>query len=198
MRRTRLSIFALLLALPASSGVWAADLPHRYSAPNLDSGLVQIYDPVDGRYWAAWAYRSGTEYDIAISVRQADGLWSEPRFIGRANSRSEIQPAMALDPEGNLYLAFAIRETGQIMLSTLRPTQDTWSAPVPVVLEPGRHFTPVLRVVPGQLVIAYRTGPRVEITLLPLIGPMTMGMNDGPDGFPPGAADGSSDIGRGH
>ena len=197
MRRTRLPIVALLLALPGASGAWAGEaaLPHRYSTSSLDGGLVQIQNPVDGRAWSVWAYRSGAEYDIAVSVRQG-GLWSEPSFLGQADSKSQIQPALTVDPSGNLYLAFALREIGQIMLSTLRVGSDVWSAPVSIVGEPGRHFAPALRIVGGMLVVAYRSGAYVGITVVPLLGQVSRpeGIQDGPDGFPlPGSS--SDDLG---
>ncbi len=199
MRRTSVSVLTLLLALSTASGVWAGSaLPHRYSAQALDGPLLQILNPVDGRFWSIWAYRSGAEYDIAISALQEDGSWSEPRFLGEADSLSQMHPAAAVDAMGNVYLAFAVRENGRIILSTLRRGSSIWSAPVLIVGEPGRHFAPAVRIVGGELVVAYRTGAAVEISVLPLLVPdRPAGIQDGPDSLPlPGSTGDGINGGR--
>jgi len=186
MRRS-LPILALLLALPAGGGAWARDaaLPNRYSAAGLDGPLVQIRNPVDGRFWSFWAYRSGAEYDLAISLQREDGSWSEPSFLGEADSLSQVQPAAAVDDDGNVYLAFAVRESGQILMSTLRRGSESWSIPAPFIREPGRHSAPALQIVGRRLIVAYRWGSAVGITVLPLFGADTpSGIQDGPDSLP--------------
>ena len=75
MRRTGLLIYCITLALVATSALAGQALtPHRYLAGS-DGPLVQVSNPHDGRTWAAWAYRNGSEFDIAISHVDADGNW---------------------------------------------------------------------------------------------------------------------------
>lgn len=199
MRRHSIPVLALLLTLPGGSGFQAAaDIPHRYRAASLDGRLAQIESPADRRLWSTWAYRSGAEYDIAVSVREADGSWSEPTFLGANNQANEIQPTLAADSVGNLYLAFAVGETGRIMLSTLRSGSSTWSAPTLVSLEAERCAAPSLRVVGGRLVAAYRCSSRVGIADLPLLpppAPVGHVGQEGPDSFP-GASDSGAPLTR--
>jgi len=194
MRRNRVLILALLAALSAASGAWArggAAVPHRYSAAGLDGPLVQLQNPIDGRSWSFWAYRWGGQFDLAISSLRGDGSWSEPTFFGDADSLSQVDPAAVVDASGTVYLAFAVRETGQIFLATLLRGSDVWSAPVSIVREPGRHFLPTLRIVGRELVVAYRSGLGVGITVVPLAGgDAPTGIQDGPDTLPGHSGDG--------
>ena len=119
MRRTGLLICCITLALVATSAQAGQALaPHRYLAGS-DGPLVQVSNPHDGRTWAAWAYRNGSEFDIAISHVDADGNWTEPVFVGRDDRRDQVQPAIAADEFGNVYLAWSERATGRVMVSVL-------------------------------------------------------------------------------
>ncbi len=192
MRNRILNSLALLLTLSAGSVLVAGvDLPERYLAPRLDGPVVQIQTGQQGRTHAAWAYRVGSRFDIAVSVQEPGGLWAQPTFLGAGDGMSQIQPSLTGDEAGNVYLAYAVRETGQVYLSHLRAGADDWSTPALVVLGAGRHEAPMLRVIGGRLVLAFRTGSRVSIVDLPTLeaGNRPSGIQDGPDGFPlPGAA----------
>jgi hypothetical protein len=160
-------------------------IPHRYTPGALDQGLVQVAAP-DGRIWAAWAYRNGAEYDIAVAVRDTEGIWSEPSLIGLDDGRSQIRPSLAVDADGNLYLAFAERRTGRILLTT-RTELGAWAAPVAMTSPGSRSTSPRLQVVGSRLVLAFSTGDNVEILDLPLATPdrngdeYLRGFTDGPD-----------------
>ena len=188
MRRP--SFLALVLCaalLGANLTLAGTDVPDRFAPWSLDRGLVATENPVDGRTFAAWSYRASDQYDIAISVREAgSGRWSEPVFVGAGDRIQQIQPSLASDAAGNVYLAFLARESGHIYLSTLSFGSGSWSAPVVVTPAPGRRSAPLLRFVAGHLVVAFRTLTGVDLVELPVIdaGLVTQGVQDGPDTLP--------------
>lgn len=189
MPRKSLLCSALALAIVAGAGARAGSMalraPHRYLPHLLDGALVEVYNPVNGQTWAAWAYRSGAEYDLAVTVNYGNGLWSEPVFIGSRDGIDQIQPSLAVDSGGNLYLAFTTGRSGRVFVSNLPRGSVAWSTPAPVALARARGFSPALRIIGDRLVLAYRSGTGVEITELPLVGPVgSTGIQDGPDGFP--------------
>lgn len=178
------STFAAWLAC-GSAFASGLTVPNRYLVPARDQNLVQIENAVDGRAWSIWAYRSGPGYDIAISQREQDGSWSEPIFIGKDNGKSEIQPSVAVDSNGTVYVVYVVWETGRVMLTSLHHGNTTWSTPVQAVFEGGRHSHPKALVLGGQLVLAYRTGQVVGATTIPIGNPVgPLGTEDGPDGYP--------------
>lgn len=185
MPRKAATALAIVAAFLAAADVFAqVNVPRRFSA-NVDRDLVEFVNYVDGRTWSVWSYKSGAEYDIAVSLKNPDGSWGEPSFLGSDDSRSEVQPALATDTNGTLYMAFAVRETGQIMLTTLRVNSLTWSTPRRAVFAAGRHAAPSVIALSSQVVVAYRTGQRVGMALMPVVGFGPYGINDGPDGLPP-------------
>jgi hypothetical protein len=180
---------ALMLALAALAPVAhvrgdSNATPTRFG--HGDSGLVTAASPVDGRMWSAWVYRSGPETDIAVSVREPDGAWSEPVFLGPGDSRSQLDPALVFDAAGNLYLAHSVRETGQLLVGKLTVGATRMSSLVPVS-QPGEKATsPVLMLTDNHLMVAYRSGSRVVLRAVPLVSSQQpFGIQDGPDGFPP-------------
>lgn len=187
MRSLRTLIPALGCILAAGGAVLAGppDVPHRYILGGLDGRLARVESQADGVTWAVWAYRSGAEYDIALSARDGSGRWSEPVFLGARDGRSQVQPSLAADPAGNLYLAFAERESGQILLSVRRAGSDTWSPAQVIAANGQRHAMPGLRVVGGRLIVAYRAPTGIEIidlSLLPTADPVApSGIQDGPE-----------------
>ena len=188
MRKPFLTTFAICAVLLIANVAFpATDIPHRFAPWSLDRGLVTLENPVDGRTVAVWSYRFGGQYDLAISVREpGSSSWSEPAFIGAGDGVQQEQPSIAADASGNIYLAFLVRESGQIFLTTLTQGSGAWSTPVAVTPAPGRRSAPLVRLVAGRLVIAFRSGSRVEmIELSPLeAGVVTRGIQDGPDTLP--------------
>ena len=193
---------ALGLAFSASESLVSAARPHGPSrfVGALDGAPVTVARVADGTTWAAWAWRSGREYDLAISSADASGAWSTPTFIGRYDGMDQVEPALAADAEGNLYLAFVERPAGCVRLAVLPAGAESWSAPIAVTLEGRDAANPALSVVAGRLVLAYRTGGVVSILVLPIAGSAAspLGIQDGPDPVSPAGAtpkgdDGSSD-----
>ena len=197
MRSLRFLILSSLLVC-AAGGVVAAqraragsdpvDAPYRYFLRDLDGRLVRVESPTDGKTWAVWAYRNRGEYDIAIAARDAAGHWSAPSFLGAGDSLNQLQPALAVDANGNLYLAFAVRETGRVFLTMLPAGASKWSEPQSIPADTQRHWMPGLRVVGSRLILAYRSPSGTEIVDLALLPPQQVsprGIQDGPDGFPP-------------
>lgn len=169
-----------------------ARVPERF-APALDSGLVELESPVDGRLWSAWVYRNGSELDVAVSALDADGSWSDPVLLGADDGRDQMQPALAVDPAGTVYVVFADRSSGALMLSALGGEAATWS--VPVVVRGARGTAPAIAVLGDMLVIGYRDGERTRLVTRPLGVPAgsigTHTIYDGPDPVGSCAEDGS-------
>jgi hypothetical protein len=173
----------------AAAGERLAELPRRHSTAAQDGQPVTI-SLGSGEALSAWAYRIGGEYAIALSFRDRDGLWSEPTLIGLDDGFDQIDPDIIADPEGNLYLAFAVRETGAIHVSAAVAGSERWFEPQQVTLPTERAGSPALRVVGDSLVMGYRAGREIRLLDWPLLstydwgGTTAEGIQDGPDGFP--------------
>ncbi len=196
MRSLRFLVLSSMLACAAGGAIVAqtnrniepSDTPYRYFLRDLDGRLVRVESSSDGRTWAAWAYRSRGEYDIAVTIRDASGQWSAPTFIGAGDSLSQLQPSLAVDSNGNVYLAYAERDTGSIFLTMRAPGATSWSDPQPIAADGQRHWMPALRVVGTRLILAYRSPSGTEIVDFALLPPVYIapsGIVDGPDGTPP-------------
>ena len=196
-----LVLAGLILSAPAFGRGRDVNRPHRFAPESRDGGLVQIQNPTDGHSWAAWAYRNGAEFDVAIASTDAAGFWSEPIFVGLDDGSDQIQPDLAMDHRGTIYLAFVDRASDTIVISARSAFTQAWSVPT-ALTDPTEHGrSPSLAVVADRLVVAYRTGNEIQIIDLPLVtelvqtGGTTQGINDGPD--PTGIVDdsGSDDSG---
>jgi hypothetical protein len=169
MRKPVAWVLVLVAACACGSALGASPrgVPHRYIPGSLDAELQTVVR-ADGVAFGAWSYRSGAEYDIAVSRWDEPGSWSEPEFFGARDGRDQIQPALAVDASGNVYLAYADRADGSIKVSVLRAAgDDGWAQPL-VVRAGGRMAShPALRVVAGHVVLAFLAGNRVEIVELP-------------------------------
>jgi len=172
----------------------SSSTPSRYVGHGVDSGLVTLSSPLDGRLWSAWSYRAGAESDIAVSVRDANGVWSEPVFLGLGDGKSELDPALAFDADGNLYVAHTVRETGELMVSKLVAGATRMSSPLRVSAPGERAVAPTLMPTSQGLVIGYRVGGRVVIRIIATTS-QPFGIQDGPDGFPPSEDDSANGIG---
>ena len=200
--RRRTSLTTLLAATSALAcslafaGPRLADQeqPLRYNPRSLDGPLTTVTAGLDGRTWSAWAYRDGAEYDIALSFRDPGGFWSEPQFIGRDDGADQVQPALAVDTAGTVYLAFADLGTGTIRYTALPAGGAAWTAATAVTRDGERGFMPALSVVGERLVIAFRSGRAVVIRDVPLLDPTALrpgGIHDSPDPY------GNNDSGSG-
>jgi hypothetical protein len=188
------------LIVSAAPAAWAGrGIPPRYAPASLDGRLEQVENPVSGDVWAVWSYRNGAEYDVALVSTEDDGLWSEPSFVGEFDGRDQLEPVLAADAAGNIYLAYAERSPSRIMLSWLEAGTDRWSTPVALTGEGVRATSPALRIVGERLVVAFRSGRGLVLLDLPLLEPTLHGniFNDGPDPVeardPDGGTDGSGE-----
>ena len=189
------TLFSLLAAVAILASSWAmagerlADLPRRHSAAAQDGQPVSA-TLASGAAWSAWAYRISGEYAIALSFREPGGSWSEPSYIGLDDRLDQIDPEIVADADGNLYLAYAVRETGVIWVTALRAGRQSWFEPQQVTLQSERAGAPTLRIVGDRLVMGYRAGQEIRLvdwellTTYPSGGMTTEGIQDGPDGFP--------------
>jgi hypothetical protein len=188
LERHVLPILLLASVLPAAAGqVSRADLPPTYG-PGLDGRIAYAEDRATGAVWAAWAYRTHGEYDIAVSARDLSGVWSEPAFLGRLDGADQTAPTMVFDADGNLYLAFSVRQTARVFLSILPRDGAAFWNPSPVTPDGERASAPTLAVTSDSLVLAYRTHEgRVAVRLLPLLSQINQirGIYDNPDGTDP-------------
>lgn len=158
--------------------------PSEY-VPQIDGPMTTALGP-GGRTWGAWAYRKGGEFDIAIAFRDAAGAWSSPSYVGRRDGVDEIEPALAVDENGTVFVAFTTRGSAGVSVSLLPAGSSTWFGPVLVSgSEPAS--SPAIRIVRDRLIVAYRTGAGIGIVELPLVtGPAQIfGIQDGPDGVDP-------------
>ena len=195
MRRTLAlvtTVACLIFCAPTFGRGRDVGRPHRFAPEARDGGLVQIHNPVDGRTWAAWAYRNGAEFDLAIASADRDGFWSEPQFLGLDDGSDQIQPALAVDRSGTVYLAFVDRASDMILLTALRAGSRVEPMTIALTEPSTRGRSPSLAVVGNRLIVAFRSGDEVRIMDLPLLSaPITTnGINDGPD--PTGMIDDNS------
>ncbi len=180
---------AVALSVPAFAGAAGRVMPERFAPGSLDGDPVILEDGVTGTVWSAWAYRDGAEYAIAVSLMGADGAWSEPVFLGRDDGLDQVEPSLAIDATGTAYLAFAVRETGEIRISLLVGGTAKWSAPARVSGDDEIASSPVVRIVSDRVVLAYATdaGTRLlDFALVPGTGVIrTHGVQEGPDVIDP-------------
>ncbi|HJQ98413.1 MAG TPA: hypothetical protein VJ826_08860 [Candidatus Polarisedimenticolaceae bacterium] len=155
-------------------------VPRDYFA-RLDGTLTTALGH-DGRTWSVWSYRAVGEYDVAIAVRDLDGTWSPATFLGRRDGVDQVEPSIAVDADGNVYVAFATRSPQRIWTSVLPSGRSTWSEPSILALDEAAT-APALRVVRDRLVIAVRSARGIRMIDLPLyVAPNTdQGIQDGPD-----------------
>jgi hypothetical protein len=177
-----------VVAAPVKSspaGPGARSGPPAEFAPQTDGPLAMSVGP-GGRIWAAWAYRATGEFDVAVAFRDGAGSWSSPSYVGRRDWLDEIEPAIAVDGQGTVYVAFTIRGSGHVSLAALPAGSSTWLGPV-VVSGAELASSPAIRIVRGCLIVAYRTPGGVGIADFPVVARPAeiLGIQDGPDGVDP-------------
>jgi hypothetical protein len=150
--------------------------------PEVDGPVTTLTGP-DGRTWAAWTYRASHEFDIAISSRdESTATWSAPNFVGRRSGSDEIEPALAVDSRGAVYVAFATANPPRVAITTLAVGSTAWSEPI-IVSGTEAASTPALLLVGERLIVAYRTARGVGMADFPTIGNANQiqGIQDGPE-----------------
>lgn len=190
--------FLLVLGVAGTLGAVAGTidaLPRGYAVPGIDGKPVSIESPLEQKTVTAWSYRAGHETDLAVAVLDATGTWSELVFLGRADGLDQVQPTLAIDASGNVYVAMATLPSHEIYVSVLAAGGTTWTSPVVVSVAGERASAPTVRVVGDRLVVAYRSRGSVVVRDFALYGAVGgEGVQDGPDILPP-AADNSGDDG---
>ncbi|HKQ62742.1 MAG TPA: hypothetical protein VJS92_15735 [Candidatus Polarisedimenticolaceae bacterium] len=198
MTRQRAFLLGCTLALEAASVVSAAGRgvrpPQRF-VPRLDSGLVVVGNVHDGSTWAAWSYRDGSDSDIAISVQSISGIWSDPFFVGRFDGIEQLEPALASDAYGTVYLAYA-ESSGRVVVRALTANGHTLFQRT-VTPEGVQGRSPALLVSGEWLIVAYADRDSIAMLELPLVSPLRPNsIVDGPD--PATESSGSEDDGTPH
>ena len=146
-------------------------LPHRFLPRSLDGDLVQVTSPADGTTWAAWSYRNGGEYDIAVASLRDDGRWSEPLLIGEHDRADQIGPSLIADGNGNVYLAYANARAGQLFVALLRAGEEAWRSPRALTYIERSADSPQLAIIGDRLIVAFQADAKTEIVHIPLAGP---------------------------
>ena len=184
---------ALCLTLAATAGLSVAGLPSdhqpcRYAPGSLDQEPVLAINPVDGSVLAAWGYREGGEYSIAIALKTGES-WSEPVFIGRDDRVNQVDPALVFDQYGVAYLAFSVPSLGQVLMTAIAGNPGDMLTPQVVSQDGIPSGRPALQVIGSRLAVAFRTGSGVAIRNLPLYRPdesaSALGIQEGPDAVDP-------------
>ncbi len=176
----------LLAAAPLLAG--EKDRRPKFHQPAFDGTPVVLEIHPDGRAVAAWTWWESGETDLAVAIRAADGTWGQPVRFGMHDGSDQVDPALALDPSGHVYLVFATRESGTLSLAMLFAGTDRFTPALELLGEGSGASAPALRIVGDRLVVAWREGRVVRITDLPLAGSGAyggLGVQDGPDGFNP-------------
>lgn len=176
----------LLAAAPLVAG--EKDRRPRLHRAAVDGAPVLLEIPQDGRAVAAWTWWESGETDLAVAVRASNGAWGEPFRFGMRDGTDQVDPALALDPAGHVYLVFATRGSGTLSLAMLFAGADAFTPALELLGEGSGASAPALRVVGDRLVVAWREGWVVRMTDLPLAGTGAygwLGVQDGPDGFNP-------------
>jgi len=197
--RKPVAVFVALFAVCCLCGVALAGprgVPHRYLPGSLDGDLRTVVRTTDGVSFAAWSYRSGAEYDIAISRSAESGLWTEPEFFGADDGVDQIDPALAVDEDGNVYLAYTDPALGGIRVAALRADGTSWGQSL--ALRPkaaGRSYASAsLLVIDDHVALAFAEGGRTTIIDLPrrwllgegTISGLTITESGDPVGYYPG------------
>lgn len=177
---------AVLCAAPLLAAGPAEPRP-RFHRAGLDGAPVLVELPAQGRSISAWTWREAGETDIAVSIRDLEGRWSDPFRFGERDGFDQVEPAMVADPQGHVYLVFAVRDTGALALAVLAAGSDTWTPPLELVPSGSGASSPALRVVRDRLVVAWKEGGAIRVADFALVGGgnRASGVQDGPDGFNP-------------
>ena len=170
MRKPVAVVVSLLAATCLCGSMFAAGsrtLPSRYLPGTLDHGL-SVLRGADGATMAVWAYNSGAEYDIAFSRADAGGRWTEPTFIGAGDGIDQLEPALAADADGNLFVAYTDTARGVIRLGMLKPDGSLVAEPLVVRARSSRAFSASqLTVVGERVIVAFRDAERTRMIDLP-------------------------------
>jgi hypothetical protein len=105
-------------------------------------------------------------------------------FLGRGNGSDDVDPALAVDSLGAVYLAFATTNPPRVAVAALAVGSTKWSEPV-IVSGVEAASSPTLLIVGDRLIVAYRTARGVGLTQLPTLGIANEidGFGDGTDPF---------------
>ena len=170
--RKSLTMLVSLLAIAALGTAAVADsprgLPHRYAPRSMDGRIHQVDVPANHTTIATWSYRSGSQFDIAVSSADANGRWTEPVFFGRDDNRDQVDPVVAADSAGNVYLAYTDRDQGRVMLSTRPAGRTDWSTPLAVTPLDSGAETPGLLVTGDRLVVAFQIDRQIQLIEIPI------------------------------
>ena len=181
-RSFRVLATAGVFALGVSA--WAAGpAPTPFSrdyVPRLDGAPASVV-AADGRMWSVWSYRAPGEFDLAFAIRDASGAWGPTFFLGRRDGIDQVDPSVAIDAAGNVYVAYATRSPQRVFTAVLPAGGSAWSNPT--LVSPEEGAMPAMRIVLDRVVIAYRTARTIKIVDLPVyVAPATPdGIQDGPD-----------------
>jgi len=100
-----------------------------------------------------WAYRAGTDFDIAVSEWRGSA-WSEPQFLTHETT-NELDPEVFIDDDGTAHVVWWVQETDQVFVSTRQINSNIWGTPVQVTPEGTSGQYPSVVVWKGFLHVSY-------------------------------------------
>ncbi len=153
--------------------------------PGMD-GAPAYAKSIGGELWAAWSYRNGDEFDLAVSVLR-EGVWSEPSYFGAGDGDDQVEAAIVADSSGNLFVGWVVSsenaDQGSVMVATRRAGSNRWSSPA-LIASGDSVASPALEIAGQQVVVAFRNKSGIDLVILNktgLFGTDNGIIVDGPD-----------------
>jgi hypothetical protein len=124
-RRLTLSLLAIGGALAAAPAAQAAApwlTPQGLSAAGAQSQNPDVAVNGGGSAVAAWTRQVGGSWIVEAATRQFFGSWAAPTQIsGNLPAASAPSVQVAIDPNGNIVVAWDVRAAGSIVQAAVRP-----------------------------------------------------------------------------
>jgi len=122
---------------------------------NGDGMPSLITDVNSGLVAAAWSRNSASGFDVVVS-HFVDGAWSVPQVVAGAPATNELDPQLALAPDGSWHMFYWTDGATPQVFHTVAPSDlSSWSAPV-AVSQPGvASCRPAATFYNGVLRVAY-------------------------------------------
>jgi phage tail-like protein len=133
----RMNRWGVWIARYTDEGGWSASEPLS-DAPGIDKAPAMAALP-DGRLWVVWPRHHGDRWRLVARIREADGRWGDPFDLagdldagGGAASVERKDPALAVDPNGDLWLFWREGTGSGWRMRYSRHSGGTWAPAVDV------------------------------------------------------------------
>jgi hypothetical protein len=159
-----LSMFAVLMIPSVAAQGIQLDTRRDFQRPvqrlplqaGVQDGPLVMADNGHGMRLAAWAYRSGLEIDVALSLRIGN-TWGPVELFGQGNGLIDYEPDLAFLPDGRPVLAWTQRDarTGRSDVVFSMLTAEGWQAPERINQAGTNASSPHLVPSLGQLSVVF-------------------------------------------